>query len=163
MASPGFGVFDDFQRSVADGWGTSSSSIPWVDNTVTEEGQTSAQLGNHMSVNGAGAALFDLGNLAPSWMQTQGGGPWQQPGWTMSTTFRVSDVPTNDNQFTDIYFTAFTALPYGDGPLLHLQIGHDSTGPVQAGIYLLGEAGSNATWAFVPKSDWQSGIAYNVE
>lgn len=90
-------VFDDFERTVSTGWGTSSSGVAWVDNSQRETGQTSAAAGNAISVDG-NAGRIEYGGLEPIFMLADDG-PWQEQSWSLTGKFRVSAVPTGTNNF----------------------------------------------------------------
>jgi acyl dehydratase len=53
-------TFDDFDRTVADGWGTSSSGVAWTDDSFRQNGITSQDAGNATSVDGLNGRM-DLG------------------------------------------------------------------------------------------------------
>jgi hypothetical protein len=67
-------VFDDFQRTVSTGWGTSTSGVAWVDNSQRETGQTSAAAGNAISVDGNAGRITTAARSRSSCSQTTGRG-----------------------------------------------------------------------------------------
>jgi len=87
-------TFDDFNRTVASGWGTSSSGVDWTDDSFRQNGITSEQAGNAMSMDGLNGRM-DLGVGWAIYMRA-GSGPWEQPAWTMTTRFKASAVPASD-------------------------------------------------------------------
>jgi hypothetical protein len=118
-------TFDDFGRTVASGWGTSSSDVAWTDDSFRQNGRTSEEAGNALAVDGLNGRM-DLGVGEPVFMRA-GSGPWQQPEWTMTARFRVSTVPGTGDSI-EVAFWVFTdvPLPYADGPYLWLKISSDA-------------------------------------
>ena len=154
-------VLDDFNRTVAAGWGTSSSGVAWVDNSFRENGRTSAEAGNAISVDGS-AGRIDYGGQEPVFMLTDDG-PWQEPAWSMTGRFRVSVVPTGTNQLSDVVFWIFkdTPDPYADAAQLRLRLGDDSAAPGVAGLNLSGTIGGPNQATYV-KTDWQANTDYCI-
>jgi YD repeat-containing protein len=154
-------TFDDFNRTVASGWGTSSSGIPWTDDSFRQNGVTSEQAGNVMSVDGLNGRM-DLGTLEPVFMLA-GSGPWQEPEWTMTARFKFANLPSAGDDLEVSYWIFKDApAPYADAERLALVISPDQSGTHRGRVRLTGTVG-DANSASIDKSDLQAGISYTVK
>jgi RHS repeat-associated protein len=154
-------TFDDFNRTVASGWGTSSSGVDWTDDSFRQTGVTSEQAGNTMSVDGLNGRL-DLGILEPVFMRA-GSGPWQEHEWTMTARFRFATLPSAGDDLEINYWIFKDApAPYADAERLALVISPDQAGGHRGRVRLTGTVGDPNSVS-VDKSDWQAGISYTVK
>ena len=156
-------AFDNFNRTVADGWGTSTFGHQWFN--------WLSPLSWAMSVDGTAAKIAATTDLAlgPSFpldggrggtmITLNGNGPWQQPGWTWSSQFKTSIIPsTNVNMVTfqiDIDNTS------NDGPHVSLFISSSSAQGIAGGVSL--GASCSCPGVSVPKTDWVANTWYTVK
>jgi hypothetical protein len=123
--------FDNFNRTVASGWGTSDLGLAW-----TASGLDSQRL---MSVDGSQGIM--------SWVTATGGspqgaipataGPWVEPSWEMTARVRIPPVPASGN-----YDVFFRITNYAR---LDLFIGSPNT--VDIGYYADVPVSTSFTWA----------------
>jgi len=151
-------TFDDFTRTVSSGWGTSTTGVAWTDDSLRQNGVTSQQAGNAMSVDGLNGRM-DLGITNPVFMRA-GTGPWQNAEWTMTARFKVSVVPGTGAQLS-LGFWVFTdaPLPYGDGPHVEMFVSSDSA----RGLVLLDGTTGDPNRVSITKTDWLANTLYSVK
>lgn len=143
-------VLDNFNRTVVNGWGSSSSGPTWV-SFLTPPAYT-------VSVNGQAGVLsgVGLGSIPPNGNQASmtyqsTTGRWNQPSWTWTSKFKVSVVPVSPDG-TVVWF----AITRGDGfPLVtYFRVAVSTQGSVTLG----GPFGGVA-----PKNDWLPDTWYTVK
>ncbi len=164
LSTPSFSpvTFDDFNRTVSSGWGTSSTGVDWTDDSFRQNGVTSQQAGNAMSVDGLNGRM-DLGVQEPVFMRA-GSGPWQQPEWTMTARFEVGTVPgAGDDLKVSLWVFTDSPLPYGDGPHVDLDVSSNTSGGFQGKVSLGGTPGADPNLVSIPKADWQANVSYTLK
>jgi hypothetical protein len=139
--------FDDFNRTVASGWGTATpSGYAW---TMYGSGGTAG-------VNGATAYLTSTTGDSRTF-QADGAGPWSEPAWTLTTRFAMThDVSANYGQL-DMYASA--PGPYGTEYINFSLAIINGGGSVQIGPDTAGVG----QYTKVAKNDWSDTSWYLVK
>jgi hypothetical protein len=139
--------FDDFNRTVASGWGTATpSGYTW---TMSGSGGTAG-------VNGASAYLTSTTGNSRTF-HADGAGPWSEPAWTLTTRFAMThDVSANYGQL-DMYASA--PGPYGTEYINFSLAIINGGGSVQIGPDTAGVG----QYTKVAKNDWSDTSWYLVK
>jgi hypothetical protein len=151
-------TFDDFNRTVANGWGTSTFGIPWVNIlsplswSMTVDGTAGKMVATTDLESGGGLPPGHGGSMVAATNSSTV--PWRQPGWMWTSTFKISTVPTTD--VSSVWFEMTGNGGYPIASAVELGI---SSGP-GGGVAMIGAGSASAS---VPKTDWLANTWYTVK